>query len=109
MGKTELAGLIWNNCQNGASISDIIDLLERDGKSDSTSEKDLRVCEVIASAWVSVEERLPELNQRFHAFVNSKIEYNCGAYVGHWNESDMRKAMLIKGITHWMPVQIPPE
>ena len=32
-----------------------------DGKADSTSEKDLRVCEVIASAWISVKERLPEL------------------------------------------------
>ena len=31
----------------------------------STSEKDLRVCEVIDSAWISVNERLPELKGEF--------------------------------------------
>jgi hypothetical protein len=44
----------------------IITIIERcEGKSDSTSEKDLRVCEVIASAWISVKDRKPELKGEF--------------------------------------------
>jgi len=98
MGKTELAGLIWNNCQNGASISDIIDLLERDGKSDSTSEKDLRVCEVIASASESFEElsqseRYNLTDETISKFKNGKVLYRKSAL---FNRSVQ---MLVRGVT----------
>jgi len=39
-----------------------------EGKADQTSEKDLRVCEVVASAWISVEKQLPEIGQRVITF-----------------------------------------
>jgi hypothetical protein len=62
----------------------------------------------VKTGWISVKERLPEIDQRFHGFVHGVIHYDCGAYTGTWSDDDRRKTMLVKGITHWQPLQTPP-
>lgn len=81
-----------------------------EGKADSTSEKDLRVCEVIASAWISVKERLPEFNTlvlvncsiygRFLASYEFIGEFQ-GVKYGNWKHND---ELGILPPTHWMSI-----
>lgn len=55
--------------------------------------------------WIPVAQQLPPLGERFDAWTNRNERLaNCGAYVGHWDEEFRRECMLLKGITHWMPI-----
>lgn len=60
------------------------------------------------SDWIPVKQKLPEIGQRFDAWVHGKYEPNCGAYVGSWSDEDRKATMLVKGITHWKPVPSAP-
>ncbi|MFA5297866.1 MAG: DUF551 domain-containing protein [Lutibacter sp.] len=81
-----------------------------EGKADGTSEKDLRVCEVIASAWISVKERLPEFNTlvlvncsvygRFLASYEFIGEFQ-GEKYGNWRHNE---ELGILPPTHWMSI-----
>lgn len=63
-----------------------------------------------ASGWRAVAiDCMPEIDQRFDAWVNGRREPDCGAYVGRgWSKEDQYENMRIKGITHWMPLPSPP-
>ena len=61
------------------------------------------------SKWISVDDRLPPLNEPFHAFQYGKIVYGMGAFTGIWDEEFRRGHMKIIGITHWHAVLSPPQ
>ena len=60
--------------------------------------------------WISVEEKLPPMNERFDVWDKY---HECrladhGAFVGQWDDDFRKDTMLIKGYTHWMPIPPPP-
>ena len=75
-----------------------------DGKDDSTSEKDLRVCEVIASAWISVEERLPETEEHIVLFYDGRVDFGWYSFVRNVFYSGAYE----REVTYWMPMPCPP-
>ena len=79
-----------------------------EGKADSTSEKDLRVCEVIASAWISVKDQLPK-DDDYCLFVRFFQGIIITDYAGQFDKvKKFRKYELENQYTHWVPLQTPP-
>jgi len=70
----------------------------------STSEKDLRVCEVIASAWISVKERLPESEEHIVLFYDGRVDFGWYSHV----RSVFYSGAYERDVTHWMPMPCPP-
>lgn len=82
-----------------------------EGMDVQTSEKDLRVCDVIASAWISVKKRLPDKSGEVLIFTESNY-----IYVSHYKKE--RNLFTCYGVqsveitdietTHWMPLPAAP-
>lgn len=74
--------------------------------------------EVDEMKWISIEERLPEINKGFIGFVENKESCNCYRYSNHTKDNSpvfyatTQNGLLICGvesISHWMPLPKPPE
>jgi hypothetical protein len=84
-----------------------------DGKADGTSEKDLRVCEVIASAWISVKDQMPPKNEDVLVLKKNRL-ITIMCYFGIDGDYQIRWFSFGKWldqtsqITHWMPLPCPP-
>jgi hypothetical protein len=76
-----------------------------DGKTDSTSEKDLRVCEVINSDWISVKERLPGTEEHIVLFYDGRVDFGWYSLVRNVFYSGAYE----RDVTHWMPMPCQPE
>ena len=72
----------------------------------------------IESSWVSVKDRLPEINQQFIAFVENKEVCNCCRYQNRSSDNSpsfyasTKTGLLICGlesISHWMPLPAAPK
>ncbi len=68
--------------------------------------------------WISVKDRLPEINQQFIAFVENKEVCNCSRYQNRSSDNSpsfyasTKTGLLICGlesISHWMPLPEPPK
>lgn len=68
--------------------------------------------------WISVKDKLPEINQGFIGFVENKEVCNCYRYPDSSNDgspvfyAQSKLGLLIGGlesISHWMPLPKPPE
>ena len=68
--------------------------------------------------WISVKDRLPEINQQFIAFVENKEVCNCCRYQNRSSDNSptfyasTKTGLLICGlesISHWMPLPEPPK
>jgi len=85
-------------------------LIELRGHNVCTSEKDLRVCEVVASAWISVKERLPENEERIIVYKkNGKIiisTYSNNEFLW-WGLDGW--IVQTSQITHWRQLPEPPK
>jgi hypothetical protein len=71
-----------------------------------------------ATKWISVKDRLPEINQQFIAFVENKEVCNCCRYQNRSSDNSpsfyasTKTGLLICGlesISHWMPLPAPPK
>lgn len=58
--------------------------------------------------WISLDERLPPLGERFHANHYSGVEWDHGPFVGQWDDEFRRSCMKTQGYTHWAPIQPQP-
>ena len=56
--------------------------------------------------WISVEERLPEDNERVLCFIPDWVERNVGPVIVQFGWCCKRRNM---GISHWMPLPEPPK
>lgn len=54
--------------------------------------------------WIPVKQRLPDIGQRFDAWMHGRYSPDHGAYVGSWDDDFRRESMLLNGITHWKPL-----
>ena len=59
-----------------------------------------------ADEWISVEERLPEDNERVLCFIPDWVESNLGAVIVQFGWCCKRRNMII---SHWMPLPEPPK
>ena len=68
--------------------------------------------------WISVKERLPEINKGFIGFAENKEVCNCYRYPDHSEDgrpvfyAQTKTGLLICGlesISHWMPLPEPPK
>jgi hypothetical protein len=71
-----------------------------------------------AQQWISVKDRLPEINQQFIAFVENKEVCNCCRYQNRSSDNSpsfyasTKTGLLICGlesISHWMPLPAAPK
>ena len=71
-----------------------------------------------SSEWISVKDRLPEINKGFIGFAENQEVCNCYRYPNHTKDdspvfyAQTKAGLLICGlesITHWMPLPKPPE
>ena len=58
--------------------------------------------------WVSVEERLPDDNERVIAYRPKEADVSAYKYCVMWGWS-VKMSMKHRGISHWMPLPEPPE
>lgn len=58
--------------------------------------------------WISVEDGLPPIGDRYHAVHHRGVEWDHGAFIGSWDEDFRRDFMKANGYTHWMPLPEPP-
>lgn len=58
-------------------------------------------------AWVSVEERLPDDNERVIAYRPNEADVSAYKYCVMWGWS-VKMSMKHRGISHWMPLPEPP-
>ena len=70
------------------------------------------------SEWISVKERLPEINETFISFVENKVVCTCTRYQNRAKDNapifyaNTKAGLLIcslESISHWMPLPEPPE
>jgi hypothetical protein len=68
--------------------------------------------------WISVKDRLPEINQGFIAFVNNKEVCNCDRYQNRSTDdtpifyASTKTGLLIcslESVSHWQPLPAPPK
>jgi hypothetical protein len=52
--------------------------------------------------WISIDDAVPELEQRHDAWHYSGRDANHGAFVGHWSKDDIYQTMKVRGYSHWM-------
>ena len=63
-----------------------------------------------AQKWVSVDERLPPMNEPFDAWnINGFRMANYEPFVGSWDSNFRKEVCRINGITHWKPIEPPKE
>ena len=58
--------------------------------------------------WISVDDRLPDDNDRVIAFRPNEAEVSAYRYCTMWGWS-VKLSLKHKGITHWMPLLQPPK
>lgn len=63
--------------------------------------------------WISVEDRLPLYNERVLAYVCGRIEpltlfYRDLLVEDYW-EDDVQRVIILRAVTHWMPLPQPPK
>lgn len=59
--------------------------------------------------WIPTKHRLPNIGDRFDAWIDGRRIADHGAYIGSWTDDDRRSTMLMKGITHWRPIPSAPK
>ena len=64
---------------------------------------------VTAQEWISVDERLPDDNDRVIAFRPNESETSAYKYCVMWGWSVKVSLKQHRGITHWMPLPPAPE
>ena len=64
---------------------------------------------VTVQEWVSVDERLPDDNDRVIAFRPNESETSAYKYCVMWGWSVKVSLKQHRGITHWMPLPEPPK
>jgi hypothetical protein len=73
---------------------------------------------LVEPQWISVKDRLPEINQQFIAFVENKEVCNCCRYQNRSSDNSpsfyasTKTGLLICGvesISHWMPLPEAPK
>lgn len=66
------------------------------------------------SEWISVKERLPEVNRLVLCYRQNPSQYRIGFYIGAKYAEDVAAFRNINelfsfGVTHWMPLPEPPK
>ena len=64
---------------------------------------------VTAQEWISVDERLPDDNDRVIAFRPNESETSAYKYCVMWGWSVKVSLKQHRGITHWVPLPLAPE
>ena len=64
---------------------------------------------VTVQKWISVDERLPDDNDRVIAFRPNESETSAYKYCVMWGWSVKVSLKQHRGITHWMPIPKPPK
>ena len=64
---------------------------------------------VTVQEWISVDERLPDDNDRIIAFRPNEPETSAYKYCVMWGWSVKVSLKQHRGITHWMPLPQPPK
>ena len=64
---------------------------------------------VTVQEWISVDERLPDDNDRVIAFRPNESETSAYKYCVMWGWSVKVSLKQHRGITHWMPIPKPPK
>ena len=64
---------------------------------------------VTVQEWISVDERLPDDNDRVIAFRPNESETSAYKYCVMWGWSVKVSLKQHRGITHWMPLPEPPK
>ena len=64
---------------------------------------------VTVQEWISVDERLPDDNDRVIAFRPNESETSAYKYCVMWGWSVKVSLKQHRGITHWMPLPLAPE
>ena len=64
---------------------------------------------VTVQEWISVDERLPDDNDRVIAFRQNEPETSAYKYCVMWGWSVKVSLKQHRGITHWMPLPQPPK
>ena len=64
---------------------------------------------VTVQEWISVDERLPDDNDRVIAFRPNESETSAYKYCVMWGWSVKVSLKQHRGITHWMPLPQPPK
>lgn len=83
-------------------------LTKCEGKDDQTSEKNLRVCEVISGAWISLKKQLPN-DDDYCLFVMFDRGIIITCYFEQYSHAKkFRKYELEHQYTHWIKMPIPP-
>lgn len=62
--------------------------------------------------WISVKDRMPENGKDILAYLNNGEETRiapCNYYNGVWYDSVMNCVCVMKDVTHWMSLPIPPK
>lgn len=57
------------------------------------------------SEWISIEDDLPPIGDNFHGAHYSGVHWNCGAFIGSWDDDFRREVMKLRGYSHWMHLQ----
>ena len=101
-----IVGAMPLSWEYGKAVSDIYDIIKAQPAADVVERK--------RGEWISVEERLPEVNQLVLCYkYNGSSHYKVGFFIGAKYTEDVAAFRNINelfsfGATHWMPLPEPP-